>query len=50
LGGLEVMAHHKLKKVWLSLGIALLSSNGYPCSVSGIVSNLDMVKVADVIV
>jgi len=45
------MAHHKLKAVWLSLGIALLSSKGYPCSVvGGIISNVDMVKAADVIV
>ena len=30
--------------------MALLSNNGYPCSVSGIISNVDMIKVADVIV
>jgi hypothetical protein len=30
--------------------MALLSNNGYSCSVSGIISNVDMVKAADVIV
>ena len=39
-----------MKTIWLSLGIALLSNNGYTCSVGGIISNVDMVKVADVIV
>lgn len=48
--GLKVMAHCKSKAVWLSLGIALLSNNGYPCSVARIISNVDMVKAADVIV
>jgi len=44
------MARHKLKTVWLSLAIALLPNNGYSCSVLGIISNVDMVKGADVIV
>jgi hypothetical protein len=44
------MAHRKLKTVWLSLGLALLSNDGYSCTGSGMISNENMVRVADVIV
>lgn len=44
------MVHRIVTAICLTLGVPLLSIKAYSCSVSGIISNVEMVKVADAIV
>ena len=44
------MSHRKSKALWPILAVALLTPGAHACSVSGILSNVDLVKDADAVV
>jgi hypothetical protein len=44
------MVHARRNAIWLTLGMALLSTKGHACTVVRMISNVEMVKAADAIV
>jgi hypothetical protein len=44
------MTRRGTNALWLIVGMALLAVEGWTCTVSGVISNVDMVKTADSVV